>query len=95
MNITYFNYQKSEEIRYYNHVAAACTIESHYDFLQIIHLELVEIDEVNLNAILMLGAHCINLKKLCLHGCHFQMQPEDAITVDSLCQSRFQTDKGN
>ena len=52
---------------------------------QILNLELVEVDEVNLNAILLIGAHCINLKKLCLHGCHWQMQVEDARMVDKLC----------
>ena len=52
---------------------------------QLVHLELVEVDEVNLNAILLLGSHCINLQKLCLHGCHFQMQVEDARVVDELC----------
>ena len=56
---------------------------------QIIHLELVDVDEINLNGILMLGANCTNLKKLCLHGCHFQMQPEDVGTVDALCQSKI------
>ena len=29
---------------------------------QLVHLELVEVDEVNLNAILLLGSHCINLQ---------------------------------
>ena len=52
---------------------------------QLVHLELVEVDEVNLNAILLLGSHCINLQKLCLYGCHFQMQVEDAGIVDELC----------
>ena len=56
---------------------------------QIVHLELVDVDEINLNGILMLGANCTNLKKLCLHGCHFQMQPEDVGTVDALCQSKI------
>ena len=61
---------------------------------QILHLELVDVDEINLNGILMLGANCTNLKKLCLHGCHFQMQPEDIGTVDALCQSKFSQDSG-
>ena len=44
-------------------------------------------DEVNLNAMLMIGANCMNLQKFCLHGCHFQMQAEDARMVDSICQN--------
>jgi hypothetical protein len=53
---------------------------------KMVHLEMVDIDQVNFNAILLLGAHCPNLKKLCLHGCHFQIQPEDSSTIDALCQ---------
>ena len=55
---------------------------------QIFNLELVDIDEVNLNAILLIGEQCLNLQKLCLHGCHFQIQPEDVGTVDSLCRAK-------
>ena len=52
---------------------------------QIVNLEMVEVDEVNLNAILLLGSHCVNLHKLCLHGCHFTIEIEDARLVDELC----------
>ena len=56
---------------------------------QIINLELVDVDEVNLNAVLLIGGQCLNLQKFCLHGCHFQMQPEDATAVDALCREKL------
>ena len=56
---------------------------------QIINLELVDVDEVNLNAVLLIGGQCLNLQKFCLHGCHFQMQPEDASAVDALCREKL------
>ena len=46
-------------------------------------------DEVNLNAVLLIGGQCLNLQKFCLHGCHFQMQPEDANAVDVLCREKL------
>ena len=64
------------------------SIHTYFRGDQIINLELVDIDEVNLNAILLIGEQCLNLQKLCLHGCHFQIQPEDVGTVDSLCRAK-------
>ena len=35
-----------------------------------------------------IGARCKRLRHLGLHGCHFQLQPDDTKTVDELCNIR-------
>ena len=51
-----------------------------------IHLD--SLDEVNLNAIILLGDQCPNLKDLHLIRCYFQMQSEDHVVVDRLIRDR-------
>ena len=40
---------------------------------QITKLELTNVDEINLNALLLIGQECKNLKNLALVCCHFQV----------------------
>ncbi len=54
---------------------------------QIVNLELIDIGEINLNAVIIVGAHCPSLNKFCVHGCQFQMQPEDTNTVEAMCNA--------
>ncbi len=52
-----------------------------------VNLEVVDVDEMKLNTVIHIGTDCPNLKKLCLQGCHFQMQPGDWTMVDALCNA--------
>ena len=45
-------------------------------------------DELNLNAVILIGDQCPDLKELSLVHCYFQMQPEDPLTVEKLIKDR-------
>ena len=55
---------------------------------QISSLVLADIDEMNLNAVILIGDRCPNLTKLKLIKCHYQMEIEDLHSVDRLVKER-------
>ena len=57
---------------------------------QFTSLSLNSIDEMNLNAVILIGDTCPNLTQLALMRCHFQMQINDPSTVDKLVKDRQQ-----
>ena len=55
---------------------------------QISALALNDIDEMNLNAVILIGDRCPNLTKLALIKCHYQMELGDVRSVDRLVKER-------
>ena len=55
---------------------------------QISTLSLNDVDEMNLNAVILIGDRCPNLTKLELIKCHYQMEIGDARSVDRLVKER-------
>ena len=55
---------------------------------QITSLALNDIDEINLNAVILIGDRCSNLSRLSLIKCHYQMDVGDARSVDKVIRER-------
>jgi hypothetical protein len=55
-------------------------------------LALNDIDEMNLNAVILIGDRCPNLTKLELIKCHYQMEIGDVRSVDRLVKDRKNQD---
>ena len=47
-------------------------------------------DEMNLNAVILIGDRCPNLEKLSLIKCHYQIEVDDPQAVDRLVKERTQ-----
>ena len=56
---------------------------------QITTLILRDIDEMNLNAAILIGDRCSNLRVFELIQCHFQMEIGDALAVERIVNERF------
>ena len=55
---------------------------------QISSLVLHDIDEMNLNAVILIGDRCPNLRSLALIQCHYQIEIEDALSVERIVNER-------
>ena len=55
---------------------------------QITSLALNDIDEINLNAVILIGDRCSNLSRLSLIKCHYQMDVGDTRSVDKVIRER-------
>ena len=55
---------------------------------QISNLVLHDIDEMNLNAVILIGDRCPNLKSFALIQCHFQIEIEDSLAVERIVNER-------
>ena len=55
---------------------------------QISTLALNDIDEMNLNAVILIGDRCPNLTSLALMKCHYQMEIGDVQAVDRIFKER-------
>ena len=55
---------------------------------QITTLILRDIDEMNLNAVILIGDRCSNLKTFALIQCHFQMEIGDTLAVERIVSER-------
>ena len=55
---------------------------------QISNLVLHDIDEMNLNAVILIGDICPNLKSFALIQCHFQIEIEDSLAVERIVNER-------
>ena len=55
---------------------------------QITSLALNDIDEINLNAVILIGDRCSNLSRLSLIKCHYQMDVGDTRSVDKVIRDR-------
>ena len=51
-------------------------------------LVLNNVDEMNLNAVILIGDRCPNLDKLSLIKCHYQIELDDPQAVDRLVKER-------
>ena len=56
---------------------------------QITTLILRDIDEMNLNAAILIGDRCTNLRVFALIQCHFQMEIGDTLAVERIVNERF------
>ena len=56
---------------------------------QITTLTLRDIDEMNLNAVILIGDRCSNLRIFALIQCHFQMEIGDTLAVERIVSERF------
>lgn len=55
---------------------------------QLTRICLESMDELNLNAVILIGDQCPELKELSLVHCYFQMQPDDPLMVEKLVRDR-------
>ena len=56
---------------------------------QITNLVLRDIDEMNLNAVILIGDRCSNLRIFTLIQCHFQMEIGDTLAVERIISERL------
>ena len=62
---------------------------------QISTLVLNDIDEMNLNAVILIGDRCPNLTRLALMKCHYQMEIGDVHAVDRIVKERCNPNKAS
>ena len=55
---------------------------------QISDLALHDIDEMNLNAVILIGDRCPSLKSFAILQCHFQIEIEDSAAVERIVNER-------
>ena len=60
---------------------------------QITNLVLCDIDEMNLNAVILIGDRCPHLRILALVQCHFQMEIGDTLAVERIVDERYGKDE--